>query len=338
MKILKLPESERLIPEQLACMTPAIKFKWKQYVPVVLLLLTITVSRASTIQTPFGSTSPLPNVSRLILLGDYSYHFIPFGQTLYSLDNKELSLFPGFVFEPQWKCLFILILVLTVIIICLLRDRIIIYRKVQDQQARLNEGLIISRDLHDNVGAQLSAAKMFLNDLRKYTVDNKAKILLDNSLGLLETSIRDLRSVMDEWRRSESEDRSYVSAVEELVGRVELKHNIHFSLSHHGLNKYLSPALALTLYRITQELIENTVKYAKAGNVIIDVVLQPGKLVFTYEDNGTGYDPDLIPHGHGLSGIESKVLSLDGFLEIDTSPGKGFMALLEIPMSSGVGE
>lgn len=338
MKILKLPISERLLPEHFACMNLATKFKWKQFVPVVFLLLTITVPKASALQTLADPTSLPANVSRLILLGDYNYHFILFGHTFYSLDIEELSLLSDFVFEPIWKCLGILILVLIVIIICLIRDRIIINRKVQVQQARLNEGLIISRDLQDNVGAQLSAAKMFLNDLRKYTVENKANILLNNSLGLLETSIRDLRSVVDEWRRFESEDRSYISAVEELVGSVELKHNIHFSLSHHGLDKYLSPALALTLYRITQELIENTVKYAKAGNVIIDVVLQPGKLVFTYEDNGTGYDPELTPHGHGLSGIESKVLSMDGFLEIDTSPGKGFMALLEIPMNSGVGE
>ncbi|MBK9399680.1 MAG: hypothetical protein IPN36_02125 [Bacteroidetes bacterium] len=218
----------------------------------------------------------------------------------------------------------------------LIFERIQLKKKLEDQQAQGNERLIISRDLHDNVGAQLSATMMFLSDMRKITVEGKARKLLDSSMGLLETSIRDLRSVMEEWHRSESVERSFVAAVEGWVLEIKRTHNIHFVLSHHGLDNILSPLLKHTLLRITHEFIENTIKYAQADRVILDFVLKPEKLVLTYEDNGKGFDQLSVPMGYGLSSMESKILSMDGFLEINTSPGNGFMAIIEIPVSGEV--
>ena len=117
---------------------------------------------------------------------------------------------------------------------------------------------------------------------------------------------------------------------------IKRTHNIHFVLSHHCLDNILSPLLKHTLLRITHEFIENTIKYAQADRVILDFVLKPEKLVLTYEDNGKGFDQLSVPMGYGLSSMESKILSMDGFLEINTSPGNGFMAIIEIPVSGEV--
>lgn len=217
----------------------------------------------------------------------------------------------------------------------LIFERMQLKKKLEDQQAQREDRLIISRDLHDNVGAQLSATMMFLSDMRKITIEAKERKLLDSSMGLLETSIRDLRSAMEEWRKSDSKERSYIKAVEELVVNIKRKHHIQFVMSHHGLEKKLSPLIKHTLFRITQEFIENTIKYAKADTVLLDVIMYREKLVFTYEDNGIGFDQLSVPKGYGLSSVESKILSMDGFLEINTRPGNGFMAMIEVPVNGG---
>ena len=113
---------------------------------------------------------------------------------------------------------------------------------------------------------------------------------------------------------------------------IDRKHDIRFQLSHHGINSRLPQQTEHHLFRITQELINNTLKYAEARKVTIDVVRQKDKLVFTYEDDGIGFELNKVRKGYGLLNMESRVQSVDGHLEISTLPGKGFMAIIEIPV------
>ncbi|CAN5552114.1 hypothetical protein BH11BAC1_BH11BAC1_15400 [soil metagenome] len=220
------------------------------------------------------------------------------------------------------------------IIAFLLFNRFQLRKKIESQQAIINERIRISRELHDDVGAQLSTAKLFLTDLKKNFSSENSKDLLDNSLGLLETSIKDLRVVMDDLRKSTLKDDGYIAAAEELVNTINQRHGIRFNMSHHGLTERLSRESEHNLFRITQELINNTLKYAEAKKVTIDLVKQPDKVVFTFEDDGKGFDQGKAVRGYGLSNIESRIKALDGHIEINSSPGNGFMAIIEIPLTT----
>jgi len=243
--------------------------------------------------------------------------------------------YAGFnISELSVVTLLFVIVMLLVILLLLNRDRIRLKMDMNKYLARDHDRQIIAKDLHDNVGAQLSAARMFLCDVRKHTTRGKDEKLLDGTMELLETSIRDLRSLLVEWQNSELGARNYLTEMEKLAGEVKRTHNIQFELSFNRTGRYLNPFVGLTLSRITKEFVDNTVKYAGASTVIIDLIMHPGKLVFTYEDNGIGFDTAKVPYGYGLSGIESRILSMDGYLEINSSPGEGFMALLEIPLEN----
>jgi signal transduction histidine kinase len=66
--------------------------------------------------------------------------------------------------------------------------------------------------------------------------------------------------------------------------------------------------------------------------VTIDLVKRDGQIVLLYEDDGIGFDPAKIKRGYGLNNIETRAQSLSGTIEIDSAPGKGMRAIVEIPV------
>ena len=190
----------------------------------------------------------------------------------------------------------------------------------------------ISRELHDDLGAQLSTAKMFLNSIIDKETITEHKNLVETSLNLIDGSIKDLRKIMDELHDSTLQEKGYLIATEELVNRINELQQMHFTLSHTGMEKRMDPKLEHNLFRITQELINNSLKYAKASRVTLDVIGRNGIGILMYEDNGTGFDLDHKKTGYGLKNIESRTVSMGGKIFWDTSRGNGFRCTVEFPI------
>lgn len=228
----------------------------------------------------------------------------------------------------------------SVIIICiiffalagLLFNRFKLKKKIESQQALLNERKRISSELHDDLGAQLSTARMFLNNLRNNSDASRNSVLIENSLGLIDSSINDLRKIMDDLQTSTLQEKGYVPATEELVNKINRLQQIKFTLTHHHINKRFNNKAEHNLFRITQELINNTLKYAQAKNVLIDLLLRDNKIVLMYEDDGVGFNLQDVKRGYGLSNIESRIQSIEGTVDFDSTPGKGFRTTIEIPL------
>lgn len=89
-------------------------------------------------------------------------------------------------------------------------------------------------------------------------------------------------------------------------------------------NLRFDPQLELNLFRISQELLNNTLKYAHASQVRISVRQQGGFIIFSYSDNGKGFDLTKIKKGVGLNSIDSRVQRFQGQLNFKSAPGKGF--------------
>ena len=214
----------------------------------------------------------------------------------------------------------------------LLFHRFKLMKKLEAQQALLNERKRISSELHDDLGAQLSTAKMLLNNIQKNGGEGNNKEIISSSLSIIDSSIKDLRVIMDDLQASTLQDKGLIYATEELVNKINKLQRIDFTLSHHGLDKRLNPKHEHHLFRITQELVNNTLKYAKAKSVMISLVNHGDKIIFMYEDDGNGFDLKNVKRGYGLSNIESRSSSMGGVMEFESNPGNGFHALIEIPM------
>lgn len=203
------------------------------------------------------------------------------------------------------------------------------YTRLIRAQALRNK---IALDLHDDLGTKLSTARMFLKSQRDKEPSNNG-VLLDNSIALLDTSINDLRNIMNDLHEASTLiENGYLTAAEELINKIMDLKQINFTLTHHGIDKRLEQKTEYNLYRITQELINNTLKYGNAKNVSIDIVNRDDKIIFMYEDDGNGFDTQTKSKGFGLSNIASRAQSLGGKAEFDTAPGAGFRTIIELPL------
>jgi signal transduction histidine kinase len=205
-------------------------------------------------------------------------------------------------------------------------------RTIQAQEALLNERRRISSELHDDLGAQLSTARMFLNKLRESKGTNDSHAIIENSLNLIDGSINDLRRIMDDLQASTLQEKGLIAAIEELVNKINQLQEISFVLSHHGLESRLEQKTEHQLFRIAQELVNNTLKYANAKKVTIDFTVRDDSVVLVYEDNGKGFDVKNAKRGYGLSNIESRARSLGGSADFDSRPGAGSLTTIELPL------
>lgn len=206
------------------------------------------------------------------------------------------------------------------------------YAIIKRQKALEEERNRISRNLHDDLGAQLSAVRMFVSSIKNQENKDMIQETVKNSLDLLDTSIHELRNIMHDIHSTVLKDQGYLAATEVLVNKINQLHVIKFTLSHHNIDKRFDPEIEHELYRVTQELVNNTLKYAQADNVFIEVLKRDGNLIFMYEDDGKGYDYNAVKKGNGLKNIESRIKSVAGSVTFDTLPGAGARTIIEIPL------
>jgi len=97
----------------------------------------------------------------------------------------------------------------------------------------------------------------------------------------------------------------------------------------------LPQLISLNLFRVLQELINNTLKYAEASHIRIRLFVSPEKVELSYQDDGKGFDMEDMENkkGLGMKNIDSRLQMIEGKHDIQTSLGKGFQINMEAPLS-----
>lgn len=93
----------------------------------------------------------------------------------------------------------------------------------------------------------------------------------------------------------------------------------------------LEDTIATTVYRIVQECLTNIARYANARRVSIGLLKEDDGIVVMVEDDGSGFDPDAVKDGFGLTGMRERVEGLGGCYELDTAVGKGTRIVVRLP-------
>lgn len=224
------------------------------------------------------------------------------------------------------------IIVLSLVLIALgalLFNRFKLNKKIEQQQALLNERKRISTELHDDLGAQLSTTRMLIGNLKSKNETKNDAVIIEKSIGMLEDSIYKLRTIMSDLENTTLEKDGYLKATEELINKISSLQNIKFNLSHTGLDERLNKNTEHHLFRITQELVNNTLKYANAKKISVDIVRNNNCVTFLYEDDGAGFDTGNATTGKGLRNIAHRAGSLNAQMELDSSPGNGMRLNLQ---------
>ncbi len=194
-------------------------------------------------------------------------------------------------------------------------------------QTQEEERQRLAADLHDDLGATLSAIKGQLEVL------HQPNDTLAHPIRLMEKAITDLRYIAHNLMPPEFINMGLTEALRETVRTAEAGSAIHFLFITHGQQRRFNTDTELTIYRIAIELINNAMKHAKARSITIQLIFYPDYVSLLVEDDGRGYavEKPTNPVGIGLRNIRSRVTWLKSTLLVDSGK-RGTTITLDVPL------
>jgi PAS domain S-box-containing protein len=199
-------------------------------------------------------------------------------------------------------------------------------------QAEDQQRYEIGQDLHDGVGQMLAYINVFVEMLKsKGTLTKKE---LTNLESALQNTIQQVRTLSRLLAPPELKDIGLRASVRELIDCCAVMKKPTFNLDIYAAQEdyNLNLSKKQMVYRVIQELLNNTVKHADASHVNLSLQFDKKNLQLVYQDDGRGFDQQHIRKGIGLDSIQSRIKFHKGTLKIDSEPGKGSTTRISIPI------
>lgn len=203
-----------------------------------------------------------------------------------------------------------------------------------------NERMRVSQELHDGLGQLFTAIKLNLQHLKSGIQNNdnsndieQRATELENNIGIAIAEVKNIsRNLMPDvlWQFG------LKPALEDLVAKWNSTVKQKVSLELVDLNERFSPELEKALFRMCQELLNNSIRHGMPEQVYIQVINHGDSIVLMVEDDGVGFDPKNTTKGFGLRNIWSRAEVFEGQVEIDSQPGKGTVTTVEIPLTKSL--
>ncbi|MCJ7467747.1 MAG: sensor histidine kinase [Maribacter sp.] len=189
------------------------------------------------------------------------------------------------------------------------------------------ERVRVARDLHDGLGGLLSGIKFSFQNMKgNLDIPPENNEAFDKGMEMLDTSIDEIRRISHNMMPETLVKFGLDTALKDFCSNIDQGGNLQVTYQSIGMDDYdMEQSKAVSLYRIVQELVYNTVKHAQANTVIVQLIKNDENLSLTVEDDGIGFDPTLLEKNKGIGwyNIYSRVNLLKGKLDIHAAPGKG---------------
>jgi signal transduction histidine kinase len=206
------------------------------------------------------------------------------------------------------------------------------------QTAREDERSRLARELHDELGGLLTAAKLDLARLRSRLASNSPDIgeRMGHLVKTLDEGIALKRRIIEDLRPSSLSNLGLKAALEILCA--EFGERSELDVQAHIDELPLGDPKRLTVYRLVQEALTNVAKYASAQHVRVTVRARDGQAEIAVVDDGVGFDPaHASADAHGLAGMRFRVRSAQGELRIRARRGQGTTIVARLPLDAGAG-
>jgi signal transduction histidine kinase len=205
-------------------------------------------------------------------------------------------------------------------------------------RAQETERKRIASDLHDSIGSTLSAIKLYVNQLKQSSTQTYFSELKQETSSLIDLTIDSIRLITQNLLPSSLEQFGLIAALEDLCKRInDIEFlEVNFFQSH---DKRFEPHIEAALYRVVQELFNNTIKHAKASRIDLTITFEPDFLNLVYQDNGIGFNignwKEILQNstGLGLKSIESRLNLLDAKLDFQSKPKEGTTIKIKVPIT-----
>lgn len=196
----------------------------------------------------------------------------------------------------------------------------------------------ISRDLHDQLGQELTAMRYTLSRLEEGHRSQPRAVpdLIADLDVLLDGATSTVRSFLLGLRPRVLDDRGLVAAAEWLCEHVRASGEIDCRLAVAGavpdIDTGLDPDVALVVFRVLQEATTNARKHARATSILISLSAEKGRIDAAVSDDGAGFDPKVASDRLGLAGLRERVLASGGRLLLESAPGRGTRLSAAVPV------
>jgi signal transduction histidine kinase len=188
-------------------------------------------------------------------------------------------------------------------------------------------------DLHDEVGPLLSSLKMYISLLAETEDKKKKEYIVPQIQTLIKESITTVREISNDLSPHVLNNYGCVAAINSFLGLKRDFLNITFNQNLE--NKRFNQSTEIVIYRIVKELVNNTIKHAKANNIDLKLLEEENAIILQYSDDGKGFNVNETVENTkgsiGLLNIMSRVKTVNGKYKISSSEGTGFWFELTIP-------
>lgn len=213
-----------------------------------------------------------------------------------------------------------------------------------EQQKQFDEELLITqqeiqeetlknvgRELHDNVGQLLAFATMQMNSVAKIASDD-VKPKVANASEALKESLAEVRAMSKSLNSDVIQNLGFKATIENEINRLKKSGLIDVSLKFKGEQQNLDNKKdGIILFRILQEFISNTLKYAEAETLKVHLNYDMDKLKIKIEDDGVGFDIKTAEYGSGLTNMKKRAELLNAKLDLKSKEDKGTELTITYP-------
>ncbi|MFT3822545.1 MAG: sensor histidine kinase [Chitinophagaceae bacterium] len=191
----------------------------------------------------------------------------------------------------------------------------------------------LAKDLHDGLGGMLSGIKYSLNTMKgNLVMTPENSQAFERSMDMLDGSIKEMRRVAHNMMPEVLIKYGLDTALKDFCNDINQSGVLKVNYLSNGLkDASIDQTTAITIYRIVQELLSNTIRHASATSAIVQVDKAEEAITLTVEDDGKGFDALVLTQSKGIgwSNIQSRIDFLRGKLDVQSAPGKGTSVLIE---------
>jgi PAS domain S-box-containing protein len=212
-------------------------------------------------------------------------------------------------------------------------------------EAQETERMRVARELHDGINQLIASVKMRLGKVADNLPELKpaAREILARCDQLLVKALEENRRIANNLHPADLNNLGLATACRNLCTEFQLRTNSKVQCRIASIGKRLSAGVALNLFRIVQEAINNIEKYARAKTVKLKIGLQEDSILLKIQDDGCGFNLKTSKaakkkgHGLGLTNMRERALSLGGIFEVLSAPKKGTTITVRIPNAGAKG-
>ena len=183
-------------------------------------------------------------------------------------------------------------------------------------------------DLHDGLGQLISAVRLNLShaELERKSVDHAVEVLNEMNTEIRNIAFNLMPQVLMRG--------GIIEALQELATRINRSGKVRITIGAFDLVPIHETEKKVALYRICQEWLNNVIKYSGCTQIKVQLVQHQHELVITIEDNGSGFDTQVLTHsmGNGWKNINSRLAMVHGTIEVDSVPERpGTTVVISVP-------